>query len=66
MNLLFSHLVAEVDTKLFKSIEIKDLEASNIQDTNEGDPLHLRVDQGLIAPVHQVSEQLLKQRPGNG
>ena len=59
------YLVTEVDAKLFKSVKVKDLEARDIQDANEGDPLHLWVDECFVASVHQVAEQLLKQSTGD-
>ena len=50
---------------MFESIEVKDLEARYVQDANEGDPLHLGVDESFVASVHQVAEQLLKQSTGD-
>ena len=32
---LLQLFIAEVDTKLLKSIEVKDLKSSNVQNTNE-------------------------------
>ena len=37
---LLQLLVDKVDTDLFKRIELENLEASNVQHTNEGDLLH--------------------------
>ena len=54
----FIHLfVDKVDAKLFKCIELENLEASNIQDTNEVDFLHGRINQGIITHVHQITEE---------
>ena len=60
-----AHLITEIDAKLFESIEVKDLEARYVQDADEGDPLHLGVDECFVASVHQVAEQLLKQSTGD-
>ena len=52
--------IDKVDTKLFKSVELKNLEASNIQDTDEIDFLHCRINQGAITHVNKISEKSSK------
>ena len=61
MNSKDLHLfVDKVDAKLFKCVEFENLEASNIQDTNEVDFLHGRINQGIITHVHQITEKTSK------
>ena len=57
---LLQLLVTKIDTNLFEGIELKDFEASNIQDTNEVDFLHGRINQGIITHVHQITEETSK------
>ena len=56
----YNLFIDKVDTELLKSIELKDLKASNVQDTNEVDFLHGGVNEGAVAHVHQVSEETSK------
>ena len=49
--------IDKVDAKLLKSVELENLETSNIQNTNEVDLLHGGINQGVITHVNKVSEE---------
>merc|ERR1711963_30828 len=53
---LLELLIDIVDTDLLESVELKDLETSNIQDTNIVDLLHARVNQSFITLLNNKSE----------
>lgn len=59
------NLIAKVDAELLKSIELKDLEASNIQHTDEDGLLHGVVHQGVVALLHDEVEHPTVQAPGD-
>ena len=52
--------IDKVDTKLLESVELENLEAGNIQYTNEVDFLHGWVNQGSVTHVHKVTEETTK------
>merc|ERR1712209_239751 len=54
-----------VDTDLLESVELKDLETSNIQDTNIVDLLHARVNQSLVTLLNNKSEGSLVDSTSN-
>ena len=54
---LLQLLVTEVDADLLESVELEDLEASNVQHTDEVDFLHGGIDQGSVAEVNKPQEQ---------
>ena len=58
-------LITKVDTDLLKAIVIKDLKSSNIQYSNELNPLHGGVNQCLITLLNNELESSLIQRPGH-
>ena len=60
-----TNLVAKVDAELLKSIELKDLEACNIQHPNEDGFLHGVVHQGVVALLHDEVEHAAVQAPGD-
>ena len=59
------NLIAKVDAELLKSIELKDLEARNIQDPDEDGLLHGVVHQGVVALLHDEVEHPTVQAPGD-
>ena len=56
---LLQLLIDIVDTDLFKSIVVKDLKTSNIQDTNVGHLLHGRITKGCVTLLNNKSERTL-------
>ena len=58
-------LITKVDTDLLKAIVIKDLKSSNIQYSNELNPLHGGVNQCLITLLNNELESSLIQRPAS-
>merc|ERR1719365_526224 len=48
---LLQFLVDIVDADLLKGVEVKDLEASDVEDTNVAHPLHLWVTESLVTLV---------------
>ena len=54
---LLQFFVYQVDTDLFKSVELKDLKTGNIEYTNKVDFLHCRVNEGGVTHVNNVSEE---------
>merc|ERR1719422_2451618 len=62
---LLELLIDIVDTNLLESVELKNLETGNIQDTNVGDLLHCRVNQSLITLVNNNSEGSLVDSTSN-
>ena len=52
--------IDKVDAELFKSVELKNLEASNIQHSNEIDLLHRGINQSVVTHVHKVTEESSK------
>ena len=60
---LLQLLVAEVDAHLLETVVVEYLEAGDVEDSDERDPLHGSVHEGLVTPVHQVPEGLLEEGP---
>merc|ERR1719394_740179 len=54
---LLQLLITKVDTNLLKSVKLKDLKTSNIQDTNEVDLLHGGINQGSVTEVNKPKEE---------
>ena len=46
------HLIAKVDTKLFKTIEFKDFKTSNVQYSNKDSFLHSFIHKSVITLLH--------------
>merc|ERR1712015_147358 len=62
---LLKLLVDVVDTDLLKTVVVKDLKTSNVEDTNVGDLLHGGVAQGLVTLVDDNPEGTLVDGTGN-
>ena len=60
----YVNLIAKVDAELLKAIELKDLEARNVQDPNEHGLLHGVVHQGVVALLHDEVEHPAVEAPG--
>ena len=54
---LLQLLVTEVDTDLLESVELEDLETSDVQHTDEVYFLHGGIDQGSVAEINKPQEQ---------
>jgi len=53
---LLKLFVHKVDAKLLEGVELEDLEAGNVKDTDVVDLFHSWVEEGGVAHVHQVAE----------
>merc|ERR1739848_277999 len=62
---LLEFLISEIDTKLFKSIVVKDFKASNIQASNILNFLHGRINKGKITFINNKTEDILKNLTAN-
>jgi hypothetical protein len=63
---LLKFLITEIDTNLFKSVELKYLESSNIEHTDEVDFLHGGINKGSVTDVDEPREQPVVEGPGQG
>ena len=59
------NLIAKVDAELLKAIELKDLEARNVQDPNEHGRVQGCVHQGVVALLHDEVEHPAVEAPSN-
>ena len=64
--LLFLHVMVEellqlfitkIDANLFECVKLEDFESGDVEDTNEGDLLHRRIDKSVVAHVYDVTEE---------
>jgi len=62
---LLELFVGEIDADLLKPVVVKYLKTCNVQNTYELDPLHGRVNQGLVTHLHHKLEGSFIQRSGN-
>jgi hypothetical protein len=60
---LLELFIAKIDTNLFESVELEYLEARDVEDPNEVDLLHSRINQGPVAEVHKPHEQPIVHTP---
>ena len=42
---------------MFECVKLEDFESGDVEDTNEGDLLHRRIDKSVVAHVHDVTEE---------
>ena len=42
---------------MFECVKLEDFESGDVEDTNEGDLLHRRIDKSVVAHVYDVTEQ---------
>ena len=63
---LLQLLVGVVDAQLFEAVQIEDLEASNVKDTNEACSLALGSVQASVDPRHDPLEEALVGGLGDG
>ena len=57
---LLKLFVDKVDHQLLQGVELKDLESSNVQNTNEVYFLHGGVNQSVVTHVNKVAEETTK------
>ena len=59
---LLKSFVGVVDTQLLEAVDLKDFEASNIQDTNKGGLGRWLIDSG-VNTIHQTTKHALVESP---
>ena len=54
---LLQLFITKIDANLFECVKLEDFESGDVEDTNEGDLLHRRIDKSVVAHVYDVTKE---------
>ena len=54
---LLELLIDKVDTDLLEGVKLENFKSGDVEDTNEGDLLHRRIYESVVAHVYNITEE---------
>ena len=54
---LLQLFITKIDANLFECVKLEDFESGDVEDTNEGDLLHRRIDKSAVTHIYDITEE---------